>query len=260
MTSFPVTLHTIVKNEDQFIYYSLKSVLPFVSKAFIIDTGSTDQTWQIIQNLKKEYKDKIEAKQIKIKSAKEISKLRQDLVKLTKPPFLMLLDGDEIWSEGQLLKLLSLTKTLPQSKIAVVNKTRNCVGDIYHYLPKSFGHYHFLNRVEHLNIRLMRTLPYQVKGIYPDEGYFLNNKLINNLDDKLQFSSAWYLHTTHLNRSSHSQKPYGRRKQTYSLGIKIPKSDLPQILFSNPNSNILKKRPVFFLLKALLYDVIRFLR
>lgn len=259
MPEFTVTIHAIVKNEDQFIYFSLKSVLPFVAKALIIDTGSTDRTWEIIEKLKNEFPDKIEAKQIKINSPQEISNLRENLIKLTKTQFFMLLDGDEIWPQDEILELINLSKTLPQSKIAVVNKTRNCVGDIYHYLPESFGHYKFLDKIGHYNIRLMRTLDYKVKGIYPEEGYVYNNKLINNLDDKLEFSSSWYLHTTHLNRSTNSIKIFGRRKQTYSLGIKMTKTELPQALLQNPKSQILKKRSIFFLIKALIYDLIRFI-
>lgn len=47
-----VTAHMIVKNEDQFIWYAISSVLPYVDKFIIFDTGSTDKTVEIIRLFK----------------------------------------------------------------------------------------------------------------------------------------------------------------------------------------------------------------
>jgi glycosyltransferase involved in cell wall biosynthesis len=142
MPIYPVTVHTVVKNEDKFIWYALKSVLPFVEKAIIFDTGSTDNTVQIIEELRKEFKN-IDFFKHSISKPDDYGGLREKQVKLTKTPWFLVLDGDEIWPEKELLRLLQLTKELPKEKIAVVNRTRNCVGDIWHYLPETFGKYRF---------------------------------------------------------------------------------------------------------------------
>ena len=57
-----VTTHTLVYNEDRWIYFSLLSVIDYVDRMIIYDTGSTDKTADIIRyvmNLKSEYAQKI---------------------------------------------------------------------------------------------------------------------------------------------------------------------------------------------------------
>jgi len=161
-----------------------------------------------------------------------------------------LVDGDEIWPEKQLLLLLQLSEKLANDKIAVVNKTRNCVGDIYHYLPDKMGKYSFLGKTGHFNIRLMRKLNYQIKGIYPNEVYTLNGVNVNNLDEKLLNSKSWYLHTCHLSRSSQAGKAFGRRKTVYAKGLNMPQLELPEVM---QNTNW-PKRNSGFEIRARVYD------
>jgi glycosyltransferase involved in cell wall biosynthesis len=47
-----ITVHMVVKNEDQWIWYSIQSVLQYVDKILITDTGSTDHTVEIIKSIK----------------------------------------------------------------------------------------------------------------------------------------------------------------------------------------------------------------
>jgi glycosyltransferase involved in cell wall biosynthesis len=257
MHEFPVTVHTIVKNEDRFISYALKSVLPFVQKLIIFDTGSTDNTWEIIQKLQSLYPQKITSSRKRIKSAHDISLLRQEQINLTKTPWFLLLDGDEIWSSDQISKLLSLTQTLPKNVMAVVNKTKNCVGDIYHYLPQKFGKYSFFSKTGHFNIRLMRTYPYHIKDTYPNETYYYQNSPINSQYYHLHQSDAWYLHCSHLNRSSSPEKTFGRRKTIFTKGQKLNLKQVPEILLKEGSIDILKHRSSLFELTAGFVDLLR---
>ena len=172
---FNVTAQMVIKNEERFVYFALKSVLPYVRKFLITDTGSTDKTLDIIKNIKDK---KIELEE---KQKDSVVNIRRKQLEKTKTPWFLLVDGDEIWPQKQLIKLLRLTKELPKEKIAVVNKTRNCVGDVWHYLPQKTGQYRFFNKKGHFNIRLMRTLQYEIKGVYPWEEYQLDNKLVNKM-------------------------------------------------------------------------------
>ena len=47
-----ITGHMIVQNEEQWVWYAIHSVLPFVEKLFIYDTGSTDKTVSLISSIK----------------------------------------------------------------------------------------------------------------------------------------------------------------------------------------------------------------
>jgi len=220
-----ITAQTVVKNEENFVWFAIKSVLPYVKKFLITDTGSTDNTLKIIKSIKSKKINLIQSKK------DSILKIRQEQLKKTKNPWFLLVDGDEIWPKEQLKKLLHLTKVLPKDKVAVVNRTRNCVGDVWHYLPQSTGQYKFFGQRGHFNIRLMRTLPYKIVGYYPWEEYRLSEVSINKLEDKLALSDAWYLHLTHLKRSSSKDKIKGRRKKIIEKGILMTKKELPKVFF-----------------------------
>lgn len=268
ISPYPVSAHMIVKNEERFVGYAILAVLPYVEEFIFYDTGSTDDTLEIVRKLKTQ-NPKIKLKTISIHSPNDIGSLRLQQIKETKTPWFLLVDGDEVWPAGELEKLLQFTigdqtvDCLHEPPYAMVNHTRNCVGDIYHYLPESFGHYHLLGRTGHYNIRLMKTLNYEVKGTYPDEGYYYQGKLINEKDDWLAFSEAWYLHATHLERSGRGVQlnaiTLGRRKRIYSLGIPFNSSELPEVIFQDDKTlpDITNKRSLGFVVKAILADLVR---
>ena len=196
-----ITLHTIVKNEGRFVKAALLSALSSdeVERALVWDTGSTDSTVKQILSIKDK---RIEFQQKGRMDRLGLVQLRKEQLKMTETAWLMLVDGDEIWPEKNLKKLISVMKRCGSETIALVNKTRNAVGDLYHYLPESEGHYQIGSWRGHLNIRAIRNLPgLIVKGEYPDEWYEHEGKKIQDQPEKLKFVDTWYLHTTHLKRS-----------------------------------------------------------
>ena len=267
-----ITLHTIVKNEDRFIKAALISALASkdVKRALVWDTGSTDNTVQEILSIKDPRIEFIEKGNV---SRKKLALLRNEQLEITKTPWILLVDGDEIWPEKNLQNLILTMKkclagpdpTLPDNNvtIALVNRTRNVVGDIYHYLPESKGHYQIGSWTGHLNIRAIRNLSgLIVKGGYPDEWYELDGvkiqeypsclsnkespcrtarRLLNRRQEFcLQFVDTWYLHATHLKRSSSWMAEFKtidrlkKHKWFYGLtGLKLiemNKSELPEVL------------------------------
>ena len=50
-----VTINMMVKNESRYIEQTLRSVLPHVEQAIIVDTGSEDDTWEIIMRVIEDY-------------------------------------------------------------------------------------------------------------------------------------------------------------------------------------------------------------
>lgn len=253
---YSITLHMIVKNEDKFVGFALASVLPYVSHAIIYDTGSSDKTVEIIEKeivKVREINPNLVTifKKVTVSKVSEINQLRNEQLQKTQTEWFLLVDGDEIWPQKQLIKLFELIKSLSIQKIAVVNKTRNCVGDVWHYAGNSLGKYRLLGKIGHLNIRLMRKKDYQIKGIYPNEAYFINGKSINQQENLLAFSSAWYLHTSHLYRSSSSQKTAGRRYPIYSYGLSLKTDELPEVM----QNTAWEKRNIYYILKAIFYDI-----
>jgi len=228
-----ITTHTIIKNEDRWIWYAIMSVINHVDKMLIYDTGSTDNTLKILKLINS---PKIILKSKPVSTRKDLVNLRRLQLKNTKTPWFMLLDGDEIWPKLNFQKLLSAKNKTSSKTQAFFTRTRNSVGDIYHYLPQSKGRYHIKNKTGHLNIRLIRNHPQlKISGLYPLEAYTFNNQPIQNLNPQLKFVNTWYLHTTHLPRSTHkstNKNVINRlQKQKFRLGLKILKKDLPQIFW-----------------------------
>lgn len=226
--SVSLTGHCLVKNEDRFLWFALKSVLPYLSKLIVYDTGSTDHTVEIIHSLKS---PKIEFVEKGSVTPAEISALRQEQLDKTTTPFFMLVDGDEIWPHKSLETILSHLQQLPAEKLAIYCRTRNAIGDIYHYLPESTGKYRFQNRLGHYNMRFFRKLPdLKVKGIYPNESYDYRGRSLNEMDDFLEFVDVWYLHATNLSRSSQNIQVFNRNKwRRIETGNFLSENDLPEV-------------------------------
>lgn len=237
--SFSLTVHTIIKNEDRWIWYALKSVIDFAQKILVYDTGSTDRTIDIIKSIDS---PKIILESHPITTRQDLVKLRQEQLDRTRTPWFMLLDGDEIWPRPNLVKLLTVAAHTKPETLAFFNRTRNCVGDIFHYLPESKGKYRIKGITGHLNIRLFCKLDgLKVTGDYPLEAYTLAGRPVQELNNRLKFVNTWYLHTTHLPRST-SRSADGSvidrfQKRKFRLGLKMAKNELPEILWK-PRPNI----------------------
>lgn len=196
-----ITLHTVVKNEDRFVKAALTSVLASdaVERALVWDTGSTDKTVAEILSIKD---PRIEFAEKGNVSRKQLVSLRNEQLKMTKSPWILLVDGDEIWPENNLKKLILAIQQCDLKTVALVCRTRNVAGDIYHYLPESKGRYQIGPWSGHLNIRAIRNLAgLVVKGEYPNEWYELDGVKIQDKPEKLRFVDTWYLHLTHMKRS-----------------------------------------------------------
>ncbi len=231
---FGITSHTIVKNEEKFIKFALLSVIAKMDKMLVWDTGSTDQTVNLIKSLKNK---KIEFRECGKVDRKKLVLLRNEQLKLTKTSWFLILDGDEIWPQENLVKLIEAMKKAKKQTIALVNKTRNCLGDLYHYLPDEEGKYKIGPWQGHLNIRAIRNLEgLRVAGSYPLETYLYRGIPIQNLTSRLEFVETWYLHTTHLQRSrwQHQVGVIDRIKKYKFIWrkkvLKMKKEELPSVL------------------------------
>ena len=195
-----ITTHTIVKNEQNWIKPALMSVIDQVDRMLVWDTGSTDSTVKIIRSI---HSPKIEFKECGSVNRQGLVKLRNEQIQITKTDWLMILDGDEIWPKNNLIQLIKAIEKAKPGTIALVNRTKNCVGDLHHFLPESKGLYQIGPWQGHLNIRAIKNLPgLKVAGEYPDEAYVYQSKKLQDQPKNLEFVDTWYLHTTHLKRTT----------------------------------------------------------
>lgn len=230
--SFPLTSHTIVKNEEGWIKPALLSVIDKVDKLLVWDTGSTDKTVEQIKSINSE---KIEFKQCGPVDRKLLVDLRNEQIRATQTPWFLLLDGDEVWPKKNLVQLIKAMESANQNTLALVNRSRNAVGDIHHYLSESKGHYQIGKWQGHLNIRAIKNISgLKVEGEYPLEAYIVNGEKLQDMPDKLEFVDTWYLHLTHLKRTGwlNGWQVIDRLKKFkwWERGIELPENELPEVL------------------------------
>jgi hypothetical protein len=210
----------LVQNEDRFIWFAIRSVLPYVDQLLILKTIKSS---------------KIVLTQLTPTDRAGLIARRRQQLQLTKTDWMLVIDGDEIWPKQSIKSLLQHIKQLPKSKVAVVNRTRNSVGDVYHYQPESAGKYSLLGRTGHLTIRAMRVKGLTVSGNYPLEAFNHQGQPINQQDHKLSFLDVWYLHTTHLPRTTNSQAAQQVidrvAKHKLEIGRQMSKDELPEVFF-----------------------------
>jgi len=266
-----IIVHCLVKNEERFIWYALQSVLPYVDHVLVWDTGSTDKTLDIIRSIKS---PKISLKTFKSVSATTHTKLRQQMLQATpkdKYDWLMILDGDEVWPEASIKKTTQFARTHPDYESIIV-RTHNLVGDIYHRLPESAGHYRLAGHTGHLSIRFMnlKKIPgLNVNRPHGQQGFFDGDgNLIQNRDPKKQkFFDLYYHHATHLQRSSTTQHDHQVIKRSFKkkteIGSRIPDNQIPKVFFQDHPDivpDVTKFAPLSFWLLALLITPVKYLK
>jgi glycosyltransferase involved in cell wall biosynthesis len=234
-----ITSHTIVVNEEQWIWYAINSVLPFVDYMFITDLGSTDKTVDIIRSIKS---PKIIFEQLTQYDHRKSVEVRQNLLDRTKTDWFFVLDGDEIWPKNSIQKVTDTIKASDKNLWGIVTPTINFLGDVFHVEEDSAGRYEFLGKKGHLALRAMRRLPgMKMSGNYPLEGYLTEEgKPIQNYDEKLVFSDAPYCHMTNLRRSSSMEKDKTvfKRQLKKEIGPKVSKDFVYPEVFYLPHPQI----------------------
>lgn len=239
-----VWVNTVIRNEENFIWYGLMSVLDFVDKILVYDMGSTDKTIDIIKSIKSK---KIILKEFSANSEMIThAKVRQQMLDETKSDWVLLLDGDEIWLDRSIKTLrLEIEKTKVE---CLVVPTIMLLGDVYHYQEEKAGDYHIAGKVGHYNLRAFKKdIPGLHVEIHPNkqgymrEGFFdKNKKLIYERGNKnVKVINTPYLHASHLQRSSKDQEVVERAMRfKYELGIPFPKDFKYPLVFYLPRPQI----------------------
>ncbi|MFH1827578.1 MAG: glycosyltransferase [bacterium] len=227
--------HCLVKNEERFIWYAINSVIDFLDEIYVWDTGSTDKTCEIIKSIKSK---KIHFEEKGKCTSKELSKLRNEMIKKTNSDWIFVLDGDEIWHSDAIKEIVDTIYRYKDTIDLIVSPVKMLVGDIYHYQSEEAGRYQLKDRRGHFNIRAIRNFEgLTIKGIYPNEAYVDKNgtKIQDFPESRMVFAKNYYLHASHLQRSTKDSKKY-----KYDLGNKFPLDYYyPEVFF--------EKRPKFIL-------------
>lgn len=203
--NYTITGHMVVKNEDRWIWFSVMSVIDYLDKLIIFDTGSIDYTNKIIEGIIKDerYAAKIYYAKLGSVSSENFHKVRQKQIDMTDSDYFMVIDGDEIWyrdSINELNRILSKSRPL-----LVATRFINCCGDIFHYRYDFRETYCVKGIVGSITIRVysMQIPDIRCGGIYGTEGYVDQSGVaVQDAGYSIKIMNGKYLHTSLLNRSS----------------------------------------------------------
>lgn len=230
-----ITAHVLLKNEENFVWFSIMSIIDHVDKILIYDTGSDDKTVNIIKKINDE---KIILRQIKTDKFDE-EKLRQQMLDETTSDWFIVLDADEIWWEDSIKLVTDTIKKEVEKLYSIVVPTVNMVGDIFHYQEKEAGRYNLAGRIGHYATRAINR---KISGLHGqgEHGLFMwadttNTKIEDLNQNKVKYLDAPYLHLTHLKRSSSDHNVFKRTmKLKYEIGMETPKDYFyPEVFFKD---------------------------
>lgn len=236
--------HTVFKNEERWLWFSVTSVIDHVDKLLLWDTGSTDRSWEIATILKEKYKDKIEIKKCDEVTPQTFPIIRQQMLDQTNADWFIVVDGDEVWWEDSIKKLVDVIKNNKDQNIeSVVVPNINLVGDIYHSLPNSAGNYTFGDIKGNYALRAIKKIDgLKSLGNHGVWGWADGNNQQIQERKTFKFVDAPYIHTTFLprgeNRDFDLKVPKRAKKLKYEIGNEFPKD------FYYPES-FFKDRPDF---------------
>lgn len=222
-----ITGHMIVKNEEQWIWYAINSVIDYIDTLFIYDTGSRDDTVKIIKSINS---NKVNFIEKGTKDADGIVNLRNEQLQNTQTKWFMLIDGDEVWPRQTMEELCLEVKRVPARISALVVKARLPVGDLFHYQAKAAARYRIMGKVNHFNIRVYCVRPgYTWQGRYPLEAYTDKNGIpVQEKEAELKMLNQEYWHMTHLRRSRLDD----HEKRKYEIG-ETHKARLPEVFYKD---------------------------
>lgn len=235
-----ITAHTIVKNEENYLWFSVMSAIDYVDEVLLWDTGSSDNTLKIIEQIAKLYPKKVKFKEVGGVDSGQFTTMRQKMLEETDCDWLMILDGDDVWWDDGIRKTLDFIRANNDKYDTLVHSYQNPVGDIYHYQDLDAHKYRIDDKYGNVGIRFMNR---KIEGLnvnkpHGQQGFFnKDGVLVQEMDPSRRFhmQDTSYLHFTNLPRSNwqgDSNVPKRKMKLKYEIGNSFPLDFYyPEVLF-----------------------------
>lgn len=225
-----ITAQVMVANEQNWVWYAIRSLIDHVDEIMVWDTGSEDETINTIKT--------INSPKLKLKIMDKVTKdshtkLRQKMLDETSGDWFIILDGDEVWWQNSASTLIKSIKLHPD-KSAIISPFINAVGDVFHYQDPKSGHYRIGDFQGCYTLRAInRKLPgLSIHNPHGRQEYRLGDgRSLQSLGSDLLFVDAPFLHLTHLQRSPQDKSTLKRSfKYRYELGD-LFQTSLPEVFY-----------------------------
>lgn len=147
-----ITIHTMVRDEIETIAYALASTAEHADKVLVTDTGSTDGTWELLQELASGWKWMDLKQDLNVPDSRayhfdqegtlhrdfdphpHIVRVRNEHIQATETEWCWVVDGDEVYHRETVEYILARLDSKPP-KLAGFVPFRHFVQDRYHYAP-----------------------------------------------------------------------------------------------------------------------------
>lgn len=215
----------MVKNEEYWIYYVLRDLFKIFPKVLVLDTGSTDNTLDIIKSFNSTGKlllieSDYGTDDLKIGNGRNV--LREECP----THWMFLVDGDEIWLEDQLIKLVNYE--FPKVDVGMI-LTKECE-DVDGQLKLRSNDLSNRDRIFSPEV-FWNALSYPFEG-YDLVGQFIDKGRGHYIPDIFAY------HVRHSNRSSKNSDAFFRQRKYDYYPYKGPWENLPEDWLGEINPEI----------------------
>lgn len=192
-----VTGNMMIKNEEKYIRQTIRSVAPYLERLIIVDTGSTDKTLEYVTELMKEFpqielfKENVTGDSIHWTGnhlSQQLTDVRNQMIKLSKTPWIMQIDGDEIYPKETIDRLINIMDKLDIETglrwvVGIMIKIKWCTSPSEFVEPGPFDR----------TLRIFKNGGTWV-GKFPDEFLYIDNQPIHILDRRCITVDKPFLH------------------------------------------------------------------
>jgi glycosyltransferase involved in cell wall biosynthesis len=226
-----ITPVTMVVNEEYWIYNTLYWPLKIFPKVIMLDTGSTDNTIKIASRVSEDVRGNLVVHCENYGGdANKIGNGRNVLREMVGTHWMFLIDGDEIWDEPQLMRLLE--KEVPNNIQVCMAGSRN-VEDVDGKLMQR------THDTANKDILFAPDVRW-TKVDYPFEGYGLGDNLPMEVVQYFDAADVFLWHVRHTLRSGKNSEAFFRdnkfRYFPYDKGHEELSADWPgsELVNCNP--------------------------
>jgi len=195
-----ITVHSIVRDEEQFVWYSLMSVAPFVEQTIVfLDMNSTDKTHEILWRVRKQIPSVEIHTRTPEKDYKNFGLLRDEQIRMTKTPFFLVVDGDEVYTRAGIEGLINWARNFPPHKNILNTRIYWFASDRFHIYYSNFTLFSYTGR-------LMRTKGAVCEGGHPGEMlYYKHEPRLEFIDPAIVTYHYAYAHDEkHFAKAKHA--------------------------------------------------------
>jgi len=199
-----LTVHCLIRNEEQFIRPAILSILPLATRVLVYDTGSTDRTLEILSSIQRDLSavpdttGKLEIVHKTFTQPRELNGFRNEMIERTTTEWFMLVDGDEIYPADAVRRILEKIPAVPPTIHEIAIHRKHFVGSLN--FISQFDRVGRIYRTKKVRWRTAYLPPYRFRA---DTPYLKDDPLAPMASWRMQSpEDIFFYHCQYLVRSS----------------------------------------------------------